>query len=195
MCNLSKHLKYLKILLMNRIIKLTCPKDRDKKYMSTQSDNYINKLDVYHNTQKIFANINDAEENLPIILEKSIVYNANETQIFEFNYFIRFHAVEEYAKVKWTIKPLNYLHESHIQLLQLNQVKGSENLSDDYCITIRCNQHIYELGKEYHQGVNKAINFRDLIDMNGYCCFSVETKKAFKNSPITTYDHLQLEIL
>jgi hypothetical protein len=180
---------------MNKIIKLTCLKDRDKKYMSAQNDNYINKLDVYYNTQKIFANINDAEENLPIILEKSIVYDAKHTQMFEFNYFIRFHSVEEYAKIKWTIKPVNYLHESHIQLLQLNHVKGSENLSDDYCITVRCNQHIYKLGKEYHQGVNKAINFRDLINVNGYCCFSVETKKVFKNSPITTYDHLQLEIL
>ena len=180
---------------MNRIIRLTCPKHSDRKYMSAQNDNYTNKLDVYHNTQKIFANINDAEENLPIMLEKSIVLDANHTQMFEFNYFIRFHSVEEYAKIKWTIKPVNYLYESHIQLLRLNHVEGSEHVSDDYRITVRCNQFVYKIGKEYHQGVNPAINFKDLVDVNGYCCFSVETKKVFKNSPITTYDHLQLEIL
>jgi hypothetical protein len=57
---------------MNRIVRVTCPKEFNKKYMSRQHDNYINKLDVYHNAQKIFANIDDAEENLPIILENPL---------------------------------------------------------------------------------------------------------------------------
>lgn len=180
---------------MNKIVRITCPKDLDKRYMSLQHDNYINKLDVYHNAQKIFANINDADENLPIILEKSIMFDKNKTNIFEFNYDIKFHSVEEQAKIIWSLKPINYLYQSHVQLIRFNSVQGSEHVSDDYCITVKCNQYTYTVGKEYHQGQNQNINFEDLIDANGYCCFSVQTKKVFDNTSAITYDQLQFEIL
>jgi hypothetical protein len=179
---------------MNRTVRITCPKEFNKKYMSRQYDNYINKLDVYHNAQKIFDNIDDAEENLPIILEKSIVFD--NINVFEFNYDIKFHSVEEQAKIIWSLKPHHfYLYQSHVQLIRLNSVQGSEHVSDDYCITVKCNQHTHSVGKEYHQGQHQNINFEDLIDANGYCCFSVETKKVFDNTSAITYDQLQFEIL
>jgi len=180
---------------MNKIIRLTCPKDLNKRYMSRQHENYINKLDVYHNAQKIFANINDAEENLPIILEKSIVLDKNIINVFEFHYDIKFHSVEEQAKIVWSLNPINYLYQSHVQLTRLNEVQGSEHVSDDYCITVKCNQYTHTVGKEYHQGQNQNISFEDLIDANGYCCFSVQTKKVFNNTSAITYDQLQFEIL
>ena len=178
---------------MNRIVRVTCPKEFNKKYMSRQHDNYINKLDVYHNTQKIFANIDDAEENLPVILEKSIVFD--NINIFEFHYDIKFHSVQEQAKIVWSLKPINYLYQSCVQLIRFNSVQGGEHVSDDYCITVKCNQYTHTVGKEYHQGQQQNINFEDLIDANGYCFFSLETKKVFKNSVNITYDQLQFEIL
>ena len=180
---------------MNRTVRITCPKDLNKRYMSRQHDNYINKLDVYHNTQKIFTNIDDAEENLPIILEKSIVLDKNIINVFEFHYDIKFHSVEEQAKIIWSLKPINYLYQSHVQLIRFNSVQGSEHVSDDYCITVKCNQCTHTVGKEYHQGQNQNINFKDLIDASGYCCFSVQTKKVFDNTSVITYDQLQFEIL
>lgn len=180
---------------MNRTLRITCPKDPDKHYMSLLQHNYINKIDVYHNLEKIFSNINDAEENLPIVKETQINFANNQLNIFEFNYYIRFQGVEENAKIKWSIKPINYLSQSHIQITRYEPVHGNEKVSDDYMITIGCNQHVYHLGKEYHQGSSKVIDLKDTIDANGYCRLIVQTKKVFDNTSDITYDQLQFEIL
>lgn len=186
---------FSKITYMNRTVRITCPKDADKRYMSMLLHNYINKIDVYHNSEKIFSNINDAEENLPIIKHAEINFVDNQPNIFEFNYYIRFNGVEEYAKIKWSIKPINYLSQSHVQITRYEPVQGSNKVSDDYMITVSTNQHVYHVGKEYHEGASKVINLKDLIDAGGYCRLMVQTKKVFDNTKDITYDQLQFEIL
>jgi len=180
---------------MNRTLRVTCPKDPDKRYMSLLQHNYVNKIDVYHNLEKIFSNINDAEENLPLVRETQINFAVCQPNIFEFNYYIRFQGVEENAKIKWSIKPINYLSQSHIQITRYEPVHGNEKVSDDYMITIGCNQYVYHVGKEYHQGPSKVINLKDTIDANGYCRLIVQTKKVFDKKEDITYDQLQFEIL
>jgi len=180
---------------MLKTLKITCPREKNKTYMSFASHQYVNKLDIYHNSMKIFTDINDAEENLPIIQEKNIDIALDSLNTFEFRYLIRFDGVEENCKILWQIKPINYLSESHLQLIRYHAVKGAEKISDDFCCNIKINQHCYTVGKEYHLGEQKFLYFKDMIDTNGYCFLSLETKKVFKDCVPVTYDQLLFEIL
>ena len=183
---------------MNKLIRLTCPKDFDKKYMSLEQDNYINNINIYYNKQKIFQNINDAEENLPITQDISILYDNNIENVFEIDYDIKFYDLNERAKIIWKILPINNLSKifskSHLHLIRLNDVMGVENLSDKYCVTLKINQHTYIIGKEFHQENNRVMTFEDTINTTGYFYFSVETKKVVMNNPEIKYDQLKLEI-
>jgi hypothetical protein len=183
---------------MNKLIKLTCAKDNDKRYMSLKQDNYVNNINIYYNKQKIFKNINDAEENLPINLDAPILYDNNIENVFEIDYDIKFFNLNERAKIIWKIKPINpvskIFYKSDLQLIRLNDVKGIENLSDQYRVTLKINEYTHIIGKEFYQENNKVMTFENTINATDYFYFSVETKKVVMNNPEIKYDQLKLEI-
>ena len=62
---------------MNKIFTLRCPKEDNKQYFSLEKHQYQNNLTVMVNDMVVFENINDAEENLPIVLSDQVLFDPN----------------------------------------------------------------------------------------------------------------------
>lgn len=195
---MTKHWKYSKTLLMNkRTITVICPKEQEKSYFSFKKHHYSNHLNIYLNNNLLFEGINDAEENLPITLKKNIDINYNTVNVLKFNYNINFKdPSKELVDVLYKFEPINdQYHSIKTEINRHNYVLGSEQLDDNYEVTININEHTHIFGKNYHQGETKNINFFDKINLQQQgLTISLDSKKTFQNNTETTFDQIRLEL-
>ena len=69
---------------MNKIFTLRCPKEDNKQYFSLEKHQYKNNLTVMINDAVVFENINDAEENLPLLMSDQILFDSEELFSYSF---------------------------------------------------------------------------------------------------------------
>jgi hypothetical protein len=180
-----------------RTITVICPKEQEKSYFSFKKHHYSNHLNIYLNNNLLFEGINDAEENLPITLKKNIDIDYNTVNILKFNYNINFkNSSKELVDVEYKFEPIdNQYHYIKTEINRHNYVLGSEQLDDDYKVTININEHTHIFGKNYHQGETKNINFFDKINLQQQgLTISLDSKKTFQNNTETTFDQIRLEL-
>ena len=84
---------------MNKIFTLRCPKEDNKQYFSLEKHQYQNNLTVMVNDMVVFENINDAEENLPIVLSDQVLFDPNSVNTISLIYNISFGDIKEKTDV------------------------------------------------------------------------------------------------
>lgn len=164
------------------------PKEEGKKYFSREHQNYENNLSISINDDVIFSGVNDAEEYLPITLEKNYNFN-NSTNTIIFFYDITFHPdIKEYGKIILNISE----KRCSICIVRDNFVQGSENL-DNYIVTIDINGQKHFLDKEWHCGDSNQILFNGPAGVP--CVISWSSKKSFVNGKHIYYDDTEVVLL
>ena len=73
---------------MNKIFTLRCPKEDNKQYFSLEKHQYKNNLTVMINDAVVFENINDAEENLPLLMSDQILFDSDSVNVVNLIYDI-----------------------------------------------------------------------------------------------------------
>ena len=169
-------------------ITLECPKDPNKKYFDKKFFKYSNSMNVYFNDKCLFENINDVEENLPIVLQQDIDIDFEVDNYLKVEYNITIGNIKEYADVTHCIG--NKSIDTTIR--RKNYVEGSDLLQDDYLITFDVNGHLTKFGKEYHQGASKVIDFSSPYSFP--IAIQWYSKKNFTLFKGTTWDHIILRI-
>ena len=177
---------------MNKIFTLRCPKETDKQYFSLEKHQYQNNLTVMVNDMVVFENINDAEENLPIVLSDQILFDSNSVNTISLIYNISFGDIKEKTDV-------NFVFDSNSSICttkfnRKNFVEGSEKLTDEYQVNLKPPAHIHTIDKTFHEGETKNISVQNFVDMDLPITVSLESKKQFMDSNDITYDHLEFEI-
>lgn len=171
---------------MYHTIKITCPKEKNKRYFTYKDQGYQNNLSVALNDEIIFSAINDCEENLPIILEKSCELKDN--NIVMFDYDITFHdIIKERSKIFFSIGK----DKTVTEIIRENYVEGVDDL-DEYLITFQTNARVFYIGKDFHNGDQKHLRFDSSTEFPFYARWS--TKKTFKKGQTDWYDDMILEI-
>ena len=83
----------------------------------------------------------------------------------------------------------------HTTIKRDNFVDGSENLSDEYQVKLQINDHVYNIGKEYHEGNTKLIKCNHNVDLTDIINIKLESKKVFNNSDEVTYDQIEVILI
>jgi hypothetical protein len=176
---------------MNRNIELHCPREAGRRYFSKAEHGYSNSLDVLFNGKKIFQEINDSEENLPITMMGQLNFDESEN-LLEFKYDIKFDGLgEERTDVVFAFNA----DECRATFTRHNWVKGSEKLADDYAVTFSFNGQDEAFGREWHDGDKKQIQFLRRFDLDAPLTFGWQSRKSFvDNSPPLTYDDIRIRI-
>jgi hypothetical protein len=177
---------------MNKIFTLRCPKETGKRYFSLEKHQYKNNLTVMINETVLFENINDAEENLPVLMTDQILFDSNSVNTVNLIYDISFGNIKEKTDVEFVFDNNSSICTTIFN--RKNYVEGSEKLSDDYVITLTVNNHQTLISKEFHQGETKRISVQNFIDMDLPIHIKLESKKAFVDTKDITYDQLEFEI-
>lgn len=177
---------------MNKIFTLRCPKEKDKHYFSFEKHQYKNNLTVMVNDDVLFENINDAEENLPLLMSDQILFDSNSVNTVNLIYDISFGDKKEKTDVEFVFDSNSSICSTSFH--RKNFVEGSEKLSDQYVVTLTVNDQIHTLQKDFHQGETKKIIVQNFIDMDLPIHIKLESKKVFVDSSDITYDQLEFEI-
>ena len=177
---------------MNKIFTLRCPKETDKQYFSLEKHQYQNNLTVMVNDMVVFENINDAEENLPIVLSDQILFDSNSVNTISLIYNISFGDIKEKTDV-------NFVFDSNSSICttkfnRKNFVEGSEKLTDEYQVKLKVNDQTHTIDKTFHEGATKNISVQNFVDMDLPITVSLESRKQFTDSDDITYDQLEFEI-
>jgi len=177
---------------MNKIFTLRCPKESNKQYFSLEKHQYKNNITVMINDAVVFENINDAEENLPIVMNEQILFDSNSVNTVDLIYDISFGDIKEKTEVGFVFDSNSSICTTHFN--RKNFVEGSEKLTDEYKITLKINDQTHTIDKSFHQGDTKNISLQTFVDMDLPITVSLESKKQFKNSDDITYDQLEFDI-
>lgn len=177
---------------MNRILKLFCPKDTDKRYFSWSQHKYKNNLTVCWNNNVLFEKINDAEELLPINLIESIHFDTTTINTLSLIYDITFDQTKEQATVDFVFEPSSSMCTANF--FRKNFVEGSEYLTDDYNVTLDINNQVTMLDKTFHEGDTKKLSIQNFVDMDLPIVIKLQSKKVFAQSSEVTYDQIELHI-
>jgi hypothetical protein len=143
---------------MYKKIKLIFPKDQGKSYYSRKRQNYKNQLSVKINDQLIFKDIDDCEENLPMILEKYFSSQKNQN-IIEFDYDITFDfGIKEYVKITF------YITDKECRVKIYRPLFVKESIGVEFSAYFIVNGNKIMIGEEYHHGDEKTLemNFQNL---------------------------------
>jgi hypothetical protein len=178
---------------MNRLLILNCPKQEDKRYFSFAEHQYQNNLTVLFNNNALFENIDDAEENLPIVMRHQISFDMHATNTICLIYDIKFGKQREKTDVDFLFDPINSI--CTINLERKNYVIGSEKLTGDYKITLSINNQKYFLDKDFHKGDLKKLSLQTYVDIKLPIYIELESKKVFEHSDKITYDQIVLKII
>ena len=124
---------------MRKVFAVHCPKEEDKRYFSKALHKYKNNITVKFNDDVLFDKIDDAEENLPI--NKHCVLDIMEEvpSTVSLDYDITIGDIKEQSTVEFVIDPI--VDMIHAKIHRKNFVEGTQNLSDDYCVTLTVNEH------------------------------------------------------
>ena len=178
---------------MRKIFSVICPKEEDKRYFSKAKHKYSNNINVYVNGALKFENINDAEENLPCNKQGVIDLLDDLPSTILLDYDITMDKTKEKCSVEFVLNPM--VDMIHTTIKRDNFLEGSENLSDEYQVQLQVNDHVYNIGKEYHEGDTKLIKCNHNVDLNDIINIKLESKKVFKNSKEVTYDQIEVILI
>ena len=175
---------------MRKVFAVHCPKEEDKRYFSKALHKYKNNITVKFNDDVLFDKIDDAEENLPI--NKHCVLDIMEEvpSTVSLDYDITIGDIKEQSTVEFVIDPI--VDMIHAKIHRKNFVEGTQNLSDDYCVTLTVNEHEQIFGKDFHMGGTKTLKFSLPVDIKDVINIKLESKKVFKDDPSITYDTIEL---
>lgn len=175
---------------MRKVFAVHCPKEEDKRYFSKALHKYKNNITVKFNDDVLFDKIDDAEENLPI--NKHCVLDIMEEvpSTVSLDYDITIGEIKEQSTVEFVIDPI--VDMIHAKIHRKNFVEGTQNLSDDYCVTLTVNEHEQIFGKDFHMGETKTLKFSLPVDIKDVINIKLESKKVFKDDPSITYDTIEL---
>ena len=175
---------------MRKVFAVHCPKEEDKRYFSKALHKYKNNITVKFNDDVLFDKIDDAEENLPI--NKHCVLDIMEEvpSTVSLDYDITIGEIKEQSTVEFVIDPI--VDMIHAKIHRKNFVEGTQNLSDDYCVTLTVNEHEQKFGKDFHMGKTKTLKFSLPVDVKDVINIKLESKKVFKDDPSITYDTIEL---
>ena len=177
---------------MNKIFILRCPKEDNKQYFSLEKHQYKNNLTVMINDAVVFENIDDAEENLPLLMSDQILFDSDSVNTISLIYDISFGDVKEKTEVDFVFDSNSSICTTTFN--RKNFVEGSEKLTDDYGITLTVNDQMHKLDKTFHQGETKKVSVQNFVDMDLPITVALESKKQFTDSADITYDQLVFEI-
>ena len=177
---------------MNKIFTLRCPKADNKQYFSLKKHQYKNNLTVMINDAVVFENIDDAEENLPLLMSDQILFDSDSVNTISLIYDISFGDVKEKTEVDFVFDSNSSICTTTFN--RKNFVEGSEKLTDDYGITLTVNDQMHKLDKTFHQGETKKVSVQNFVDMDLPITVALESKKQFTDSADVTYDQLVFEI-
>ena len=177
---------------MNKIFTLRCPKEDNKQYFSLEKHQYKNNLTVMINDAVVFENIDDAEENLPLLMSDQILFDSDSVNTISLIYDISFGDVKEKTEVDFVFDSNSSICTTTFN--RKNFVEGSEKLTDDYGITLTVNDQMHKLDKTFHQGETKKVSVQNFVDMDLPITVALESKKQFTDSADVTYDQLVFEI-
>lgn len=168
---------------MHRRLKISFPKESDRKYFSKEHQGYTNNLCVLVDDKLLFSNIDDAEENLPLIYQADI----DLSKTIEIRYNIVFgDGTKESAKITF-----EFLDRCYVHVYRPNYLIGSHKL-DQYNVTFDVNGTIYQIGPEYHQGDSKTLNMQGTFTLPFKARWS--TKKSFIGGQYVYWDDTILEL-
>jgi len=174
---------------MNKMLTVLCPREEGKRYFSYKDHGYSNKLNIFVNDESVFENINDAEEKLPIFLEKEINFDIEQCEL-KFSYNIEF---EKYGEEKVDVIFLFKDGKCYTHIDRKNYVDQSDQL-DDYEVTFEVNDHIEKFGKEYHIGDTKEIKFEHEMSIANPIKIRWWSRKSFLGGSLVTYDDIIVEL-
>jgi hypothetical protein len=177
---------------MNKIFTLCCPKAEDKHYFSCKKHQYKNNLTVLVNDDVLFENINDAEENLPIILQDQIPFDSYNINTVSLLYDISLGDVKEKTEVTFVFDGNSSICTTNF--FRKNFVQGSDKLTDQYCIRLCVNGQQHLLDRSFHQGDIKQVSVQNFVDMDMPISVELESKKQFTDSMDITFDQLEFKI-
>ena len=120
---------------MNKIFTLRCPKEDNKQYFSLEKHQYQNNLTVMVNDIVVFENINDAEENLPIVLSDQVLFDPNSVNTISLIYNISFGDIKEKTDVDFVFDSNSSICTTKFN--RKNFVEGSEKLTDEYQVKLK----------------------------------------------------------
>ena len=106
------------------------------------------------------------------------------------DYDITIGDIKEQSTVEFVIDPI--VDMIHAKIHRKNFVEGTQNLSDDYCVTLTVNEHEQIFGKDFHMGETKTLKFSLPVDIKDVINIKLESKKVFKDDPAITYDTIEL---
>src|SRR6056300_143408 len=177
---------------MNKIFTLRCPKEDNKQYFSFKKHQYKNNLTVMINDAVVFENIDDAEENLPLLMTDQILFDSDSVNVVNLIYDISFGDIKEKTEVDFVFDSNSSICTTTFN--RKNFVEGSEKLTDNYDVTLTVNDQTHKLYKTFHQGETKKVSVRNFVDMDLPITVALESKKQFTDSVDVTYDQLIFEI-
>jgi len=177
---------------MNKIFTLRCPKEDNKQYFSLEKHQYKNNLTVMINDAVVFENIDDAEENLPLLMSDQILFDSDSVNTISLIYDISFGDVKEKTEVDFVFDSNSSICTTTFN--RKNFVEGSEKLTDEYDVTLTVNDQTHKLDKTFHQGDTKKVSVQNFVDMDLPITVALESKKQFTDSADVTYDQLVFEI-
>ena len=177
---------------MNKIFTLRCPKEHNKKYFSFEKHQYQNNLTVMVNDVVVFENIDDAEENLPIVLSDQILFDPNSVNTISLIYNISFGDKQEKTDVDFVFDSNSSICTTKFN--RKNFVEGSEKLTDEYQVKLKVNDQTHTIDKTFHEGATKNISVQNFVDMDLPITVSLESRKQVTDSDDITYDQLEFEI-
>lgn len=141
---------------MYKKLKIIFPKDPDKNYFSFKKQRYVNDLNIFINDALLCSHINDAEEYLPMEIDKEIDLDESVENSIKFQYNMSFGPHKEKVDVTFNLKTNGVCTTT---IYRYNYVKGAEVLDDDYLVTFLVNDCKTLLDKSYHEGDTKDIVF------------------------------------
>jgi len=177
---------------MNKIFTLRCPKEDNKQYFSLKKHQYKNNLTVMINDAVVFENIDDAEENLPLLMTDQILFDSDSVNVVTLIYDISFGDIKEKTEVDFVFDSNSSICTTTFN--RKNFVEGSEKLTDEYDVTLTVNDQTHKLDKTFHQGDTKKVSVQNFVDMDLPITVALESKKQFTDSADVTYDQLVFEI-
>jgi hypothetical protein len=184
---------------MKKNITVFFPKLHQTKYFSAAAHQYSSSINVLFNKNKIFSNISDQEENLPMIYQHQIELTVDSVNTIEVCYNIYSNwSLKEDASIQYQIYPTSSGTCKVIaRLLRNNFVISPDLISSEYMITSKINDYQINIdGKSWFTGNTNQQEFDTEVNIADPLILETISKKVLLmyNNQVY-YDHIQLALI
>jgi hypothetical protein len=177
---------------------VTFPKLPQAKYFSAATHQYSSSINVMFNDNKIFSNINDQEENLPMTFRHQIELTMDlvNTVKIQYNIYNNYSLAED-ASIQYQIYPTSSgTCQVTAQLLRNNFVISPDLLSPEYVITSKINNYQITInGKSWFTGNTNQHEFTSNVNIAEPLILETVSKKALVHVDQIYYDHIQISLM